>query len=111
MPDKCAPVAKQVFNDIFNYLALGVDVSCEEIAKSMREDVVVPEIRGMKKNDAAKLLKEAKLIYDDTKGDYVVDMNPKPGYTMKEGDKIVLYTGTTTNYNKVVVVSRAYRTK
>jgi stage V sporulation protein D (sporulation-specific penicillin-binding protein) len=100
-----APVAKQVFNDIFNYLAIDVDASSEEIAKSMRADVVVPEIRGMKKNDAAKLLKEAKLTYDiDTKGDYVVDMNPKPGYTMKEGDKIVLYTGTTTNYNKVVVV-------
>jgi stage V sporulation protein D (sporulation-specific penicillin-binding protein) len=100
-----APVAKQVFNDIFNYLALEVDASSEEIAKSMRNDVVVPEVRGMKKDAAVKLLKEAKLIYDvDAAGDYVVEMNPKPGYTMKEGDKILLYTGTTANYNKVVVV-------
>ncbi len=31
-------------------------------------------------------------------------MNPKPGYTVKEGSKIVLYTGNNQNYNKVVVV-------
>ncbi|MCM0650417.1 stage V sporulation protein D [Clostridium swellfunianum] len=100
-----APVAKQLFNDIFNYLAIEVDASSEEIAKSMRSDVVVPEVRGMKKDAAAKLLKELKLTYDaDTKGDYVVDMNPKPGYTVKEGDKLLLYTGTATNYNKVVIV-------
>lgn len=100
-----APVAKQVFNDIFNYLAIPVDASSEEIAKSMKKDVVVPEVRGMKKSDAIKLLKASNLGYDiDDKGDYVAEMNPKPGYTMKEGDKILLYTGTTSNYNKVVVV-------
>jgi stage V sporulation protein D (sporulation-specific penicillin-binding protein) len=31
-------------------------------------------------------------------------MNTKPGYTFKEGTKIILYTGNTPNYNKVVVV-------
>jgi stage V sporulation protein D (sporulation-specific penicillin-binding protein) len=100
-----APVAKQVFNDIFNYLAIPVDATSEEIAKSMKKDVVVPEVRGMKKSEAIKLLKASNLGYDiDDKGDFVAEMNPKPGYTMKEGDKILLYTGTTSNYNKVVVV-------
>jgi stage V sporulation protein D (sporulation-specific penicillin-binding protein) len=100
-----APVAKQVFNDIFNYLAIPVDASSEEIAKSMKKDVVVPEVRGMKKSEAIKLLKASNLGYDaDDKGEFIVEMNPKPGYTMKEGDKILLYTGTTSNYNKVVVV-------
>ena len=37
-------------------------------------------------------------------GNSVVDMNPKPGYTIKEGDEIKLYTKTTSNYNKDVVV-------
>jgi stage V sporulation protein D (sporulation-specific penicillin-binding protein) len=100
-----APVAKQVFNDIFNYLAIDVDASSEEIAKSMRKDVVIPELRGMKKDAALKALKELKLSADvDAKGDFVVEMNPKPGYTLKEGDKLLLYTGTAPNYNKVVVV-------
>ena len=100
-----APVAKQVFNDIFNYLAIEADASGDKVARSMLKDVIVPEVRGMKKDEATKILKQMNLTYDlDSKGDYIVDMNPKPGYSVKEGDKIVLYTGTTSNYNKVVVV-------
>jgi len=100
-----APIAKQVFNDIFNYLALEADATAEDIARSMLKDVIVPEVRGMKKSEAIKQLKEHNLSYDaDSNGDYIIDMNPKPGYSMKEGDKIMLYTGTTSNYNKVVIV-------
>lgn len=100
-----APVAKQVFNDIFNYLGLNVDATKEEIAKSMLKDVIIPEIRGMKKEQAVKLLKEQKLSYDiDSKGDFISDVSPKPGTSVKEGTKIVLYTGSSANYNKVVSV-------
>jgi len=100
-----APVAQQVFNDIFNYLPFNSDASSEKIAESLKKDVIIPEVRGMKKNEALKLLKEKGLDYKiDSNGDYIVDMNPKPGYTVKEGNKIVLYTGSTSNYNKVVVV-------
>jgi stage V sporulation protein D (sporulation-specific penicillin-binding protein) len=100
-----APVAKQVFNDIFNYLAIEADASKEEISQSMLKDVIIPEIRGMKKSDGIKILKELNLDYDiDDKGDYIIDMNPKPGYSVKEGKKIVLYTGTSSNYNKVVTM-------
>jgi len=31
-------------------------------------------------------------------------MTPKPGYSVNEGGKILLYTGDTQNYNKEVVV-------
>lgn len=100
-----APVAKQVFNDIFNYLGIEADASDEEISESMLEDVTIPEIRGMKKSDGIKILKELNLVYDiDDKGEYIVDMSPKPGYSVKEGKKIVLYTGSSSNYNKVVVI-------
>jgi stage V sporulation protein D (sporulation-specific penicillin-binding protein) len=100
-----APVAKQIFNDIFNYLAIPVDATNEEITKSMKNEVIIPEIRGMKKDQAIKILKEQKLDFNiDSKGDYITDISPKPGYSVREGDKIILYTGNTSNYNKVVVV-------
>lgn len=100
-----APVAQQVFNDIFNYLSIKGNASDSEIAESLKKDIVIPEIRGLKKAEALKILKEQKLDYNiDEKGDYITDMNPKPGYTVKEGSKIVLYTGKTSNYNRVVAV-------
>lgn len=100
-----APVAKQVFDDIFNYLGTKADASKEEIERSMLKDVLIPELRGMKKDEAIKLIKRQKLNYDiDTKGDFIVDMSPKPGFSIKEGDKIILYTGSGENYNKEVVM-------
>lgn len=100
-----APVAQQVFNDIFNYLAMKSDADSQDIARSMLKDVVIPDVRGMKKADAEKVLKEQHLDSEsDSNGEYIVDMNPKPGYTVKEGSKIILYTGSTPNYNKVVAV-------
>ena len=100
-----APVAQQVFNDIFNYLAMKSDADSQDIARSLLKDVVIPDVRGMKKTDAEKALKEQHLDSEsDSNGEYIVDMNPKPGYTVKEGSKIILYTGSTPNYNKVVAV-------
>jgi stage V sporulation protein D (sporulation-specific penicillin-binding protein) len=100
-----APVAQHLFYDIFNYLDIKSDASSEDVTKSMLKDVVVPEVRGMKKADAEKILKDKNLVAEsDSNGDYIEDMNPKPGYTVKEGTKIILYTGNTPNYNKVVVV-------
>ncbi|MDW8799629.1 stage V sporulation protein D [Clostridium sp. A1-XYC3] len=100
-----APVAQQIFNDIFNYLAMKSDASSEDIAKSMLKDIVVPDVRGMKKAEAEKALQDLHLDGEpDSNGEYIVDMNPKPGYTVKEGTKVILYTGATPNYNKVVSV-------
>lgn len=100
-----APVAQQVFNDIFNYYSFSVDASSESVAKSLLKDVVIPNVRGMKKEDAAKLLKTQNFdIEFDGNDNFIVDMNPKPGYTVKEHTKIILYTGSSANYNKEVVV-------
>ncbi|MCY6370358.1 stage V sporulation protein D [Clostridium ganghwense] len=94
------PVAKQVFTDIFNYMALK-----DGDENVLLKNVVVPEVRGTKKSEALKILKESKLNYQiDDKGEYIVDMTPKPGYSVEEGRKIVLYSGTSSNYNKEVVV-------
>lgn len=98
------PVAKQLFYDIFNYLALKVDSTGED-AKSIARDVVIPEVRGLKKQEAVKILKENNIDCQiDSNEEYISDVNPKPGYTVKEGSKIILYTSSTSNYNKVVVV-------
>ena len=51
-----------------------------------------------------------KVPYDKTlkqiqgNGKYIKDISPKPGYTVKEGKKIILYTGDKGNYNKGQVV-------
>ncbi|GAA0743776.1 stage V sporulation protein D [Clostridium oceanicum] len=100
-----APAAKDLFKNIFNYLATINGDEGEDLAKSLLEDVNVPELRGMKTEDAKKKIKDLKLDAEiQSKGEYIVDMNPKPGYTVKEGSKIILYTGSTPNYNKVVAV-------
>ena len=98
-------VGKQVFNDIFNYLSLKSDASSEEIGKSLLKDVIVPEVRGLKKADAEKLLKENSLKGKlNSEGDTITDMTPKPGYTVKEGTEIILHTDTLKEDSNMVMV-------
>ena len=98
-------VAKQVFNDIFNYLSLKSDASNEEIGKSLLRDIIVPEVRGLNKSDAQKILKENNLKMKlSAEGDIITDMTPKPGYTVKEGTEIILHTNTKVQDNNIVVV-------
>lgn len=100
-----APVAQQVFYDIFNYYSIRGDVAIEDTAKSLLKDVIITDVRGMKKSEAAKTLKSLGLKYEiQGEGEVITDMSPKPGYTVKEGTKIVLYTAAVGNYNKEVVV-------
>lgn len=89
-----APVGKVLFNDIFNYFALKPDANSEDVQKSLKKDVVISEIRGQKKADATKILKDIGLSYRiEGDGEYIVDISPKPGYMVKEGSEIILYTG------------------
>ncbi|MCB2291949.1 stage V sporulation protein D [Clostridium algoriphilum] len=98
-------VGKQVFNDIFNYLALKSDASSEEVGKSLLKDIIVPEVRGLKKIDAEKLLKENSLKSKlSAQGETITDMTPKPGYTVKEGSEIILHTGAVKEASNMVVV-------
>jgi stage V sporulation protein D (sporulation-specific penicillin-binding protein) len=98
-------VAKQVFNDVFNYLSFKSDASSEEISKSLLKDVIVPEVRGLKKADAQKLLKDSNLkLKLSSGGEVITDMTPKPGYTVKEGTEIILHTDTKVEYSNMVMV-------
>ncbi|SUY47230.1 stage V sporulation protein D [Clostridium putrefaciens] len=99
------PVAKQVFNNIFNYLHIKPDSDDKSVEESLLKDIIVPDVRGMKKAEAIKILKSNNLSYEVTgELDSIYDMSPKPGYTIKENKKILLYADKSYNYNKEVIV-------
>ncbi|AQR91002.1 stage V sporulation protein D [Clostridium saccharobutylicum] len=96
------PYGKPLFTDIFNYLNSKFS---DENSNQITRDVVIPEIRGMKLEDAKKALKDAKLDFNiDGAGDTVVSVKPYPGYSVKEGAKINLYTTGDATYNNNVVM-------
>ncbi|WP_394897726.1 stage V sporulation protein D [Clostridium butyricum] len=97
-----APAAKTLFSDIFSYLD---DKFSDENLSQIPRDIVIPEVRGMSVNDAKKAMSEAKLDCQiEGDGDTIRSMTPYPGYTVKEGSKINLYTSGDGNYNNNVVM-------
>ncbi|SHH38104.1 stage V sporulation protein D [Clostridium grantii] len=97
-----APVAKQIFVDVFNYLDM---VNINSSKDELLSDVIVPEIRGSKKSEALSVLKESKLNYEISgDGEYVTDTTPKPGYTTKENSKIIVYTGSNNPVTNDIIV-------
>ena len=96
------PYAHTLFTDIFNYL--NNQFSTEDIRK-IEKDVVVPEVRGMKKEAAEKTLNDLN-IQCDIEGNEptIISMDPYPGQTVKDGAIIKLYTsGDDSNRNNVVM--------
>ena len=95
------PVAKMVYEDIFNYLKpsyFNAEITTEC-------DIIIPEVRGLKVSDAKKILKESGLKFEiEGEDEYIGDMLPKAGYMVADGSKIKLYTGGSSNYNKDVII-------
>ena len=97
-----APYAKGLFMDIFNYLD---NKFSDENSNQIAREVVIPDVRNIKVDEAKKVLREAKLDFNvDGDGDKVIDMSPYPGYSVKEGSKINLYTGGDATYNNNVAM-------
>lgn len=96
-----APVAKVLIDDIINYMN-------DEILKdndSILREIVIPELRGLSIDEAKKVLKDNNLEYNiEGSGSIITDIKPYPGYVVKEGSKINLYTDGDGNYNKNVVM-------
>ncbi len=86
-----APYAKPLFTSIFNYMENKFE---NENKTALAKDIVIPEVRGMKFAEAKKVLKEAGLECELPEGSdgIVKTMKPYPGYTVKEGAKITLYS-------------------
>ncbi|EHI99579.1 stage V sporulation protein D [Clostridium sp. DL-VIII] len=95
------PCAKPLFTDIFSYLN---SKFADENEGQITRDVVIPEVRNMKKADAEKVLKDAKLDFNiDGDGESVMSITPYPGYSVKEGSKVNLHTNSDGADNNVVM--------
>ncbi len=103
------PAARQLFSDIFNYLSIDVTSNNEEVRKSLLKDVIVPEIRDFTVGDGQALLKELNLDFETVgEGDRIVDITPKPGYSVKEGTKVVIYRGDSPQIDVQVLMPDLY---
>lgn len=97
-----APIGKTLFTDIFNYMESEFS---KDDTGGIIKDVIIPEIRGLEVQEAKKILKENNLEYNiEGNGNIITDVKPYPGYAVKDGSKIVLYTGTGGNYNKTIAM-------
>lgn len=94
------PLAKQLFEDIFNYLES--DFAKEE---TIQTEVVIPEIRGVSLDKGIQTLKERNLKYKiEGTGSIITDMKPYPGYTVNSDSSITIYTDSTGTYTKNVIM-------
>ena len=97
-----APLANILFTDIFNYMSESMP---KDDIDSIVKEVVIPEIRGLKVEDAKKVLKEYNLEYSiEGNGSIITEVKPYPGYTVKENYKINIDTGDSESYNKNVIM-------
>ncbi|MEN8075596.1 stage V sporulation protein D [Clostridioides difficile] len=97
-----APLGKVLLEDVFNYL----DSEFSQDENIILKDVVIPELRGLSVSEAKKLLKDEYNLECTVEGDgdTITSMKPYPGYTIKEGSTINLYTDENATYNKDVVM-------
>lgn len=103
------PVARQLFSDLFNYLSIDISSSDEEVRRSLLKDVIIPEIRDSSVEDGQHRLKDLNLDYETIgEGEKIVDITPKPGYSVKEGTKVILYRGDSGQIDKQVLMPDLY---
>lgn len=97
-----APIGKTLLTDILNYMETSF---AKDDTQGIIKDVIIPQVRGLEMKDAKKVLRDSNLEFDiQGNGDIVTDIKPYPGYPVKEGSKIVLYTGTGEPYNKTIAM-------
>lgn len=98
----CTPYAKTFLTNIFNYME---GKFSSENAFAIEKEITVPEVRGKNIEEAKKIIKEQNLEYEVVgSGSYVKSMTPFPGYAVKEGSKITLYTdGEGENLTRVIM--------
>ena len=96
-----APLGKILLEDIFNYL----DSEFSQDENLILKDIVIPELRGLSVSEVKSLLKEYNLECTiEGEGETITNMQPYPGYTIKEGSTINLYTNENETYNKDVIM-------
>lgn len=97
-----SPVAKGLFTDIFNYMENSFS---KENNSAIIKDVIIPEVRGKSLEEAKTILKKEKIDYNiEGNGDTVIGVSPYPGYAVKEGTKINIYTEENNTKKNAVVM-------
>lgn len=100
-----APVGKKLFSELFNYSQLKPSGTYKEVDESLKPDVIVSEVRGMSIADAKKILTDSGLtVRVEGSGSTVTDINPKPGYVLKEGKEVILYTDSQPEDSDMVII-------
>lgn len=95
-----APVAGQIFKDIFISLNMPPDGNDKPDI-----EIVLPSVIGLSQKDAVNKLKGNGLTVEVSgKGAVVADMNPIPGISIKSGSKVILYMGNGQTYNNNVIM-------
>lgn len=86
-----APIAKNVLTAAIEILDIEPDLEGMEKEYRWYEDsyVKLPDVTGMEKKDAIKLLKDFKVEYSGS-GEVVLFMSPEPGYYVKKGGPVKL---------------------
>lgn len=96
-----APLGQTLFTDIFNYM--GTEFAKDQSA--IIREVVIPELRGQTVEDVKKILKDMNIEYNiQGNGTIITNMQPYPGYSVKEGSEIKLYAEDNEAYNKNIVM-------
>lgn len=91
------PIIKEIMSEALPYLGVEPKYTEEEKAENEKVKVVVPDVRNLAIEDAAKVLEESKLNVnldpdvDVPEGSKVTDMFPKPGVKVSEGSSISIY--------------------
>lgn len=91
------PIIKEVMGNTLKYLGVEPKYTEEEKAENVKNKVKVPDVRGLRIEDATKVLEESKLEanidndIDIKEGTIIKDMFPKPGVSVNEGSLISIY--------------------
>jgi stage V sporulation protein D (sporulation-specific penicillin-binding protein) len=87
-----APVVKEIFENILPYLGIEQVYEATEIEEYNIGDITMPDIVGLSKADADKILKEYELNVEYlNEGETVTDQFPLAGETISKTSNIILY--------------------
>lgn len=96
-----APVAREVIRDTLKYL--DIPPNYEEEQTEETETVIVPEVRNMTKDQAAKILSSSKLGFTSVSNagtDIIINQSPLPGIEVDANTKIHLTMQSSGNDNQ-----------
>lgn len=100
-----APVGQKLFNELFNYSELKPSGTYKDAGESLKADVIVNEVRNLSVADGKKIITDSGLtVRIEGDGGTITDMNPKPGFVIKEGNEIILYAGKAPEDGDMVVI-------